>query len=397
MPKARPDIVHHLREGKGWSQDDLANKAGIDAKTMSRLLRGGVCNISTIAFVAGALGVEPADIIDDGNSAVQQATHPGSASDRRVEVTVTVSLPFETFDQHSQLAPMIALLIEAIKAAGTINVTAVEPGSIRLTLEMDAGDANSLFEAFLGNQLDDLPASELTVPFNIRDIGMATAIANGFGEHEVLPVTPFIAITYFLFRLQSSGVVVTLSGDDALHLTKTVPDDYFTLMPASQLRDLDESVIQAAIDIVMREHVPPAFPCRVALKLSPDPSLKSTPQLAPIMRDLVNHLRAAGSTGVIESHVSGVAETLRVYLKNTEDLHLLTESVIRHLLGYDAMLQISLVESASLLDEGWKHNAIRYYRLGHVQWMIVASLIRDILISLGLHHADFIPAYPRKD
>lgn len=53
--------VRSLREAKGWSQEELADRAGVDRSYMSGIERGGR-NISVLKMVAiaRALGVQPA-------------------------------------------------------------------------------------------------------------------------------------------------------------------------------------------------------------------------------------------------------------------------------------------------------------------------------------------------
>jgi transcriptional regulator with XRE-family HTH domain len=56
-----------LRRRKGWTQRDLAREAGVTQTTIVRIEQGThEPNISTIRKIAEALGVTPAELLDDG-------------------------------------------------------------------------------------------------------------------------------------------------------------------------------------------------------------------------------------------------------------------------------------------------------------------------------------------
>ena len=61
------------KEKKVWAQQKLADKAGISVDTIKRAERGEDKQLSIIAKIAVALGVEPAEIISGG------AVHRGTA------------------------------------------------------------------------------------------------------------------------------------------------------------------------------------------------------------------------------------------------------------------------------------------------------------------------------
>jgi transcriptional regulator with XRE-family HTH domain len=56
--------VRHVREGRGWSQEHLADAAGVDRSYMSGIERG-VRNISLLKLhaIAKALGIPPRDLL----------------------------------------------------------------------------------------------------------------------------------------------------------------------------------------------------------------------------------------------------------------------------------------------------------------------------------------------
>lgn len=67
--------IRALRKRNGLTQEELAERAGIAAQTISRAERGRALSIANIKSVAGALGVNPLDLFatssatdaEDGN------------------------------------------------------------------------------------------------------------------------------------------------------------------------------------------------------------------------------------------------------------------------------------------------------------------------------------------
>ena len=53
-----------LYRRRGWSQQDLARKAGLDVRTIAKVKKGGVCDASTLQRLAGALNVSPDELME---------------------------------------------------------------------------------------------------------------------------------------------------------------------------------------------------------------------------------------------------------------------------------------------------------------------------------------------
>ena len=64
MARVNPFILQTQRQRKGWSQDRLAEMAGVNKQTISRIERGKQDNTreNTISHLARALGAEPAEL-----------------------------------------------------------------------------------------------------------------------------------------------------------------------------------------------------------------------------------------------------------------------------------------------------------------------------------------------
>lgn len=60
--KIDPAIVRRLREQRAWSQEQLADVAGLSVRTVQRIETGGGASLDTRMALASALEVEPADL-----------------------------------------------------------------------------------------------------------------------------------------------------------------------------------------------------------------------------------------------------------------------------------------------------------------------------------------------
>lgn len=62
-----------LYQNRGWSQQQFADKTGLDVRTIAKVRRGGSCDASTLQRLAGALGIEPNELIDQGSNLANNA------------------------------------------------------------------------------------------------------------------------------------------------------------------------------------------------------------------------------------------------------------------------------------------------------------------------------------
>jgi transcriptional regulator with XRE-family HTH domain len=57
-----------LYQRRGWSQQDFADRAGLDVRTIAKVKRGGSCDASTLQRIAQTLAVEPESLIQSATS-----------------------------------------------------------------------------------------------------------------------------------------------------------------------------------------------------------------------------------------------------------------------------------------------------------------------------------------
>lgn len=97
--------IRALRKKRGWTQDELAQRAGIAVQTISRAERGGALSIANIKRVGGALEVHPLEFFAD----------PGVKGEISAEVRRVVDLMQEldgegqrAVRQHVEIAARLA-------------------------------------------------------------------------------------------------------------------------------------------------------------------------------------------------------------------------------------------------------------------------------------------------
>jgi transcriptional regulator with XRE-family HTH domain len=156
----RPDgeKIARLRKAKLWRVEDLARKAGVSVKTVENVEHGANVYMFTLAKFATALGVE--------NSALLAGADPPDdlpKKKRQIEVSLTIKIPFDDFDQSDELMSLIEKMTAVVKAHDHIEVTGLMAGSTIITLEMSEADVHSLIAAFMAGKLDEMKVQEVNL------------------------------------------------------------------------------------------------------------------------------------------------------------------------------------------------------------------------------------------
>jgi transcriptional regulator with XRE-family HTH domain len=156
--KPNGEAISRLRQQKLWRVEDLAKKAQCSVKTVENVERGANVYMFTLAKFAKALEVENSVLIAGGDVPPEPPK-----KERRVEVKVTFSIPFEEFDQSQQLVSLIELFNRLVQAKDAIEVKGVMAGSTIITLAMSEADVHSLISAFMAGKLDEMKCAELNL------------------------------------------------------------------------------------------------------------------------------------------------------------------------------------------------------------------------------------------
>ena len=134
--------VQRLRVAKGWPVDVMAKKAKCSVKTVENVEKGANVFLCTLANFAVALGVANAKLVSGGTVEVETPK-----PERGVEVRITVSMPFDEFDQSVQLVNLLDYLIKNVPLTNIIVVKDIASGSTTITIELSEEDAAALHDA----------------------------------------------------------------------------------------------------------------------------------------------------------------------------------------------------------------------------------------------------------
>ena len=346
MPKVRPDVLKRLREAKGWSQEALADKAIVSLKTISSLENAAPARPSTIAKVAKALGIAPAELVDQGDSAVATSAAVILPADRRVNVTLTLSIPFESFDETEGLDRLTSLLAAIVQTKNAIAVTNVSAGSVKVTLAVDPEDAASIARAFVEGKLTPISVSGLTLSQEFAlslVVGQALAgflnpLASAFMSLTNLPLTTH--------QLKQSGVKSAVTQDGELAILR--PGEDVPAMTGTMPATYPEPVLRRAIELATPDGFLPTFPCTLKIHLQPQNAdaptaidfgqrLETTLVNLPLPRTAINRTELQPEwTGQIS-----------VSLNTAEELRAVAYAVLTIALGEDVTLTVSRTSSES--------------------------------------------------
>jgi transcriptional regulator with XRE-family HTH domain len=124
---AKGESIRQARLAKGWRAEDLARKAGYSKRTIENAESGKPIDMSTVADIATALGVDYASLL------------PSDLLDRPNLVRFQLSLEFDARQiEHSpHLQSFFDLLQRISQSDAPVRLQAVRQGSVILLLDME--------------------------------------------------------------------------------------------------------------------------------------------------------------------------------------------------------------------------------------------------------------------
>ena len=136
--------IEQLRLERGWDVYEMARRAGVTPNTVLSVEKSNKCFLMTINGFRAAFGLPDNEQLLGGPSP-KPIRVTGA---RRIQIRIRLRIPFTNFDFTDQLAAVINWLIKLIDPQGDVEVLAVAPGSVVITLEMDEPDTRKLVSAF---------------------------------------------------------------------------------------------------------------------------------------------------------------------------------------------------------------------------------------------------------
>lgn len=378
-PSARKGVIRKLREAKGWSQQTLADEAIVSFKTISSLEQGKRAQLSTFKKVAEALGVTPTDLIEQEEQLQAANTQPTSQPDKRVQITLTLSIPFQDFDETEGIDRLGAFLMQMISSKNAMLVTNVTPSSVKLTILVDEEDAPRLVQAFAAHKLDDIQAFELGVPRKVVLLLLTASVAQGIANPIVVPVLPFLAFMLVLRGLRTKGLQVA-NADDGMILLRW-PDNASTSSSESTsiLASFTPAEIQGAVEAVTPEELLPSFPMSINIRLEPDaPDGETAPVLgARLESQLASQLSPDSSIARVDAGRAWPGK-LAITLATVRDLRALTEVILVHFLGKSIRLSVDQKRSGTFLGSVFSMDGTFTVSLSANTWESMAKELADV-------------------
>jgi transcriptional regulator with XRE-family HTH domain len=210
--RADGDQVRNRRWDRGWTQEGLAKIVGCSKRTIENVEKGKPISVTTLRAVAKALGVTPEALrlhdrppptevskdtvevpetqppqgVPGEPERTDRAGHNGKvAVDTDVRpLELVIDVDFDSFTAQEQ-ERVLHLIKETLQLGGDIRVLSKRRGSVILTLELTAADAERLHWAVQGGQLAALgvvEARKLSEAATTREFGRSDADTTSLAE-----------------------------------------------------------------------------------------------------------------------------------------------------------------------------------------------------------------------
>ena len=134
--------LRSLRIGRGLSSEALAQVALCSVRSVQNAESGKNIHVTTLGLLAKALGVGPNELI--------LGLKPPEPSSGKIRVEITIDADIDKLNNSPHIYSLIELLTKMIPGSNEITVTGVRDGSMIVTLEMNAADAEILAALFPG-------------------------------------------------------------------------------------------------------------------------------------------------------------------------------------------------------------------------------------------------------
>jgi diguanylate cyclase (GGDEF)-like protein len=208
--------VRQLREQRGLTQQELADRVGCHKKNIENIEAGKRVLPQTLAEVAEALGVAPEEITACVTAVLE----------------LVVDRPFDSFTAGDE-AHLLDTVRQRLGIAGKIKVQGKRPGSVLLTLELAAADGERLLEAVRAGSLGDLNVvTARRIEPSERVDGLAIPPPPAPGARRSLLIVDDEPFLLRLLQRQISGaaegefeVLTASSADEAAALFEAQPVD----------------------------------------------------------------------------------------------------------------------------------------------------------------------------
>jgi transcriptional regulator with XRE-family HTH domain len=160
-----PIALRKARLDRDWKQEVLAARADVHKRTVQRAEAGYPIEQKFAEKIAKALGMSVPELLANAPPLAQaQTTAPPPGREKQV---IVVDVNADTYDP-AELFRMVSNIVEQVRAdANTkkqVLLMNIGKSSIRIVLEVDADDADRIFNAFESGALAYLKITSVTLP-----------------------------------------------------------------------------------------------------------------------------------------------------------------------------------------------------------------------------------------
>lgn len=159
--KPNGELCKSLRLQKVGDVAAMAARSGLTKKTVQSVESGRRCFVLTLQAFGDVLDLDDiSQLLEDPYS-----LPPPIAGGNRVQLKLKFVLPYAECDFTEWLIRIVNVIIKVIDPMGEIEVIAIAPGSVIVTLEMNASDAKKTVSAFGSGELNNLSLGSITTNF----------------------------------------------------------------------------------------------------------------------------------------------------------------------------------------------------------------------------------------
>jgi len=176
--KANHPKLESLRIARGMSRQKLADKAIVSPRTLDSIMAGKQAAISTFSKLAKALDA-PVESILEGYE------DPDAPIERLWKVTITISTPFDRFDETKDLPVFLSRLSSLLGGDG-ISCINVKPGSTKINVDLTNDQVINIVTTYLRRRLDVLKVRQIIVPAKFPEDSRFKQFVKGSNEPRVV-------------------------------------------------------------------------------------------------------------------------------------------------------------------------------------------------------------------
>jgi transcriptional regulator with XRE-family HTH domain len=176
--KANHPKLESLRIARGMSRQKLADKAIVSPRTLDSIVAGKQAALSTFSKLAKALDA-PVESILEGYE------DPVVPEERLWKVTITISTPFDRFDETKDLPVFLSRLYSLLGGDG-VSFINVKPGSTKINVALTNEQVFKIVTAYLTSKLDVLKVKQIIVPAKFPEDSRFKQFVKGSNEPRVV-------------------------------------------------------------------------------------------------------------------------------------------------------------------------------------------------------------------